>query len=254
MVGEVPLEALLVGRQSEEPVLLGQPLERHVRVVRADRPAGRLLDLGGAAEALVRAVPALVGAEIDVAVGMRPADHLLGRLEMVGVGRPDEPVGRDLEGRLRGAEEGHVRVDEVARRPTLLGRPLDDVDGVLVGPGQKARGRAEHPVPAGDDVRADDVEQGVQTRLVVGVGDRRGQVEPVRGGHGRPMVAGAVGRPDVVSWRRSPPRRPRCRRHRPPHRPRGRPHRRRRPRHRRPCRPRRRHCPCRSRSSRRRRT
>ena len=57
------------------------------------------------------------------------------------------------------------------------------------------------------------------------------------------MVAGAgsAGLRDVVSWRNPPPRRPRCRRHRPRHRLRGRPHRRRRLRHRRPCRPRRRH-------------
>ena len=46
VVEEVLLEPLLVGRQPEEPVLLGQPLERDVGVVRADRAAGRLLDVG----------------------------------------------------------------------------------------------------------------------------------------------------------------------------------------------------------------
>ena len=91
---EVALEALLVRRQAEEPVLLGQPLERDVGMVRADRAAGGLDDLGRAPEALVRAVPALVRAEVDVAVRVRPADHLLGGPDVVGIGRPDEPVRR----------------------------------------------------------------------------------------------------------------------------------------------------------------
>ena len=97
VIGVVALEPLLVRRQAEEPVLLGQPLEGHVGVVRADRPARRLDHLGGGPKALVRAVPALVRAEVEVAVGVGPADHLLGRPDVVRVGRPDEPVGGDEE-------------------------------------------------------------------------------------------------------------------------------------------------------------
>ena len=120
VVGEVALEPLLVGRQAEEPVLLGQPLERDVGVVRADRAARRLQDVGRVAEALVRAVPALVRAEVDVAVGVGPADHLLGGPDVVRVGRPDEPVGRDPEGVLGGVEQRDLLVDELARRAALV--------------------------------------------------------------------------------------------------------------------------------------
>ena len=116
MVGEVPLEALLVGRQPEEPVLLGQPLERDLGMVRADRAARRLLDVGRVAEALVGAVPALVRAEVDVAVGVRAPDHLLGGPDVVRIGRPDEPVRADGEGVLGDLEVADLLVDERARR------------------------------------------------------------------------------------------------------------------------------------------
>ena len=78
----------------------------------------------------------------------------------------------------------------VARRPALVDRRLGDVDRVLVGAGQEPRVVAEHPVPARDRVGADDLVQRVETGLVVGVRDRRGQVEARPVGHGRPMVAG----------------------------------------------------------------
>ena len=116
MVGVVALQAILVGRQPEEPVPLGQPLERDLGVVRADRPAGGLLDVGGVAEPLVRAVPALVRAEVDVAVGVRPPDELLGGQDVVGIGRPDEPVRADREGIL-----GRLEVARPSRRRSPAG-------------------------------------------------------------------------------------------------------------------------------------
>ena len=121
MVGEVALEALLVGRQAEEPVPLGQPLERDLGMVRADRPAGGLLDVGGVPEALVRAVPALVRAEVDVAVRVGPADHLLGGPDVVRVGRPDEPVRRDRRGRPR--RRGSSRPSRRRTRAAVAPRP-----------------------------------------------------------------------------------------------------------------------------------
>ena len=192
VVGEMALEALLVGRQPEEPVLLGQPLERDLGVVRADRPARRLLDVGRVAEALVRAVPALVRPEIDVAVGVGPPDHLLGRPDVVRIGRPDEAVRRDGQGVLGHPEEADLLVDERARRAALVERALGDVDGVLVGAGQEPRVVADHPVPAGDDVGADDLVERVQARLVVGVGDGRGQVVTRSVRHGSAMVAATL--------------------------------------------------------------
>ena len=170
-------------------------------MVRADRAARRLEDLGRGAEALVRAVPALVRAEVDVAVRVRPADHLVRRPDVVGVGRPDEPVGRDRQRRLGRLEQGDLLVDELARRATLVDGGLGDVDRVLVGPGQEARVVAEHPMPAGDRVGADDLVQRVQARLVVGVRDGRGQVVAGSVGHGRRMVAGQPSGPAPVTVR-----------------------------------------------------
>ena len=173
---EVRLEALLVSGQPKEPVLLGQPLEGDVRVIRADRAARRLVDIGRVAEALVRAVPALIGTEIDVAVGVGPADHLLGGPDVVGIGRPDEAIRTDGQSVLSRLEVADLLVDERLRRPTFVQRALGDVDRVLICPGQEARLIALHPVPACDDVRPDHLVQGVQARLVVRVRDGGGQV------------------------------------------------------------------------------
>ena len=122
VLGVVALEALLVGREAEEPVALGQPLQGDVGVVRAVE-AGRILDeVAGVAEALVRAVPALVRAEIDVAVGVGAADHLVDRRHVVGVGRPDEAVGAMPERVLRRQEQPDHLVDEgLGRLPALGG-------------------------------------------------------------------------------------------------------------------------------------
>ena len=192
----MPLEALLVGRQPEEPVPLGQPLERHVGVVRADHAARRLDDVGRGAEALVRAVPALVRPEIDVTAGMGAADHLLGRPDVVRIGRPDEPVRRDRQRILGRLEHGDLLGQEVERRASLVDRRLGDVDRVLVRPGQEARVVAGHPMPARDRVGPDHLVERVETRLVVRVGDRGREVVARSVGHGTPMIREpACGRP-----------------------------------------------------------
>ena len=72
---------------------------------------------------------------------------------------------------------------------------LGDVDAVLVGAGQEPGLVARHPVPAGDDVRADDLVDRVQPGRVVRVGDRGREVEAVAVGHGRAMVASGVSGP-----------------------------------------------------------
>ena len=95
-------------------------------------------------------------------------------------------------------------VHELARRAGLVDGGLGDVDRVLVGARQEPRVVAEHPVPAGDRVGADDLVQGVQARLVVGVRDRRGQVVAGSVGHGRRMVAGRPSRPAPVTVRPMP--------------------------------------------------
>ena len=191
MIGEVLLEALLIGRQTEEPILLGQPLERDVWMVRADRAARGLDDVGRVAEPLIRAVPALVRARIDVAVRECASHHLVGRSDVVRIGRPDEAVGRDTEGALGLLEQGDLLVDELARGSTLVDGGLGDVDRVLVGAGQEPRVITLHPMPARDHIRADHLVQGVHTGLRVRVGDCRGQVIPGAVVHGSAMVAAA---------------------------------------------------------------
>ena len=182
MLGVVALERRLVLREAEEPVALGQPLQRDGGVVRAVG-AGRVLDeLALGDEPLVRAVPALVRAEVEVALGVGPPDELVDGPLVVRIGRPDEPVGRDAERVLGRPEQLDHLVDEgLGRLALLLGRHRD-VHRVLVGAGEEARVVAAHPVPAGEDVRGDDLVQRVQAGPVVRVGDR-----------GREVVASAVG-------------------------------------------------------------
>ena len=180
-------------------------------MVRADRAARRLVDVGRVAEALVRAVPAFVRAEVDVAVRVRAADHLLGRPDVVRVGRPDEPVGRDRERVLGRLEELDLLVDELARRSALVDGGLGDVDRVLVGAGQEARVVADHPMPARDHVGADHLVQRVDAGLGVGVRDGRGQVVTGTVGHGSAMVprASRAGTPMAgLDRRRTPGRKP----------------------------------------------
>ena len=101
VLGEVPLQALLVGRQAEEPVALGEPLQVDRGMVGAVRAAGILDQLRGRDEALVGAVPALVRAHVEVAVGIGAAQHLVHRDLVVGIRGPDEAVRRDGQGVLR---------------------------------------------------------------------------------------------------------------------------------------------------------
>ena len=63
------LKSLLVGAQSEEPVPLLEPLQRHAGMIRADALAPLFDDITFGAESFVGAVPALICAEIDVASG-----------------------------------------------------------------------------------------------------------------------------------------------------------------------------------------
>ena len=190
VVGEQPL---LVRRQAEEPVALGQPLERHARVVGALHPGRGLVEVGRGLEPLRRAVPALVRAEVDVAVVVRPADHLLGRPVVVRIGGPDEPVGADQQRVLGRLEQLDLLVDEVARRPAEGLGGLGDVDAVLVGAGQEPRVVAAQPVPPRDDVSADDLVHRVEAGRVVRVRDGGRDVEALAVGHGPAMVAAASG-------------------------------------------------------------
>src|SRR5467141_2627555 len=60
---------------------------------------------------------------IYVAVYPGPADHLLGGPDVVRIRRPDEPVGRDRQGRFGRHEQLDHRVDELCRRLPRPGGP-----------------------------------------------------------------------------------------------------------------------------------
>src|ERR1035437_9077448 len=81
-----------------------------------------------------------------------------------------------------------------------LGRPLGDVDRMLVRAGQKASLIALHPMPACNHVGADHLIEGVQAGLVVGVGDGGRDVVAIDGAHGDRWYQEARQR-----WREWPP-------------------------------------------------
>ena len=137
---------------------------------------GVLDKLAGRNEPLVRAVPALVRADVQVPVGVGAANHLVDGPLVVLVRRADEPVGADLECVLRGLEERDHLVDEMLGILALLGRGECDVDRVLVRAREEARVVALHPPVTGDRIGADHLVERVQTRPVVRVGDGRGQI------------------------------------------------------------------------------
>ena len=183
------LQALLVSREPEEPVLLGQPLERDLGVIRADRPGGGLDDVGRVPEALVGAVPALVRADVDVAVGVGPADHLLADRTWSG-----SVVRMKRSGRMRSASSAarksatfsSTKSRGVRRSSAARIAMLTLCSSVPV---RKRVGVPRIRCQRASALGADHLVERVDAGLAVGIGDGRGDVEPV--GHGGAIVAGA---------------------------------------------------------------
>ena len=125
------------------------------------------------------AVPALVRAEIDVL--RMPALDLLPeplRAALVSrLGRPDEVVRLDLELRPGGAEASAHLIDEDRRRHAPLLRFALDLEAVLVGPGEHARGLAAEGVVPPEGVRRDRRVGRPEVGNVVDVVDGRRDVE-----------------------------------------------------------------------------
>ena len=167
------LEALLVGAEFEEPVALCEPLQRDPRVVRANRLVTLFDNVVGVAKPFVRAVPALVAANVDVARGKRASNHLLRGEGVVRVGSANESVGTNQQLRLARLEEGNLRVDEGLWAHPLLCGAGGDVDRVLIRAGQEADLVAAHAAPAGDGIGADHLVERVEARLVIGIRDGR---------------------------------------------------------------------------------
>ena len=167
------LQRLLEGGQPEEPVLLALAVERDLvdraRVVLADLVLG--LEVRAA-----RAVPALVGALVDVPVVVDALHDVLDAALVARVGGADEVVVGDVDARHQRLEALGVAVGELLRRDALaLGR-LRDRLAVLVGAGEEEHLLAALAHVAGEDVGAD---RGVRVPEVgrgVDVEDRRGDV------------------------------------------------------------------------------
>ena len=187
-LGVQPLERLLEGRQPEEPVVLLLALE----LDQVDRAAVAVLELGvGLEVGAAGAVPALVGALVDVAVVVDPLDHL-GDLRLcsgsvvrmkkslVALSRAASSLNRTA---FRSPSSRGVM-------PELLGR-LGDRLAVLVGAGEEEHVLAALAHVAREHVGGDRRVGVPEVGLAVHVVDRRGDVV----GHRPSMLPAAAGAP-----------------------------------------------------------
>jgi hypothetical protein len=177
-LGVEALERILEGGEAEEVVVL--LLARELDVV--DRAAVALLDLVLHLEVgAARAVPALVGAHVDVPVVVHPLEHLLYAGHVLGVARADEEVVRDVQARHERLEALRVAVGQLLGLEALRARRVGDRLSVLVRAGQEEHVVAALAVMAGHDVRRDRRVGVAQVGRRVDVVDRRRHVE---GAHG----------------------------------------------------------------------
>ena len=116
--GVVVEQALLVARQLEEVVLLGDPLDRPA-VDRALAVDQLVLGVIGLAR---HAVEALVGTELDVAVVVDDLEELLDRPHVAGLGGADEVGVGEVEERREGPELLAGPVDHLLGRDALAPR------------------------------------------------------------------------------------------------------------------------------------
>ena len=168
-----PLEPLLEGGEPEEVVLLLLPIELDL----VDRAAIPVLDLVLGLEVRApRAVPPLVGPEVDVTGLVDPPEDSLDALDVLGVARSDEEVVRDLEPLGHVAKARRVAVGELARRDPEPLRRLRDRLAVLVRAGEEEDVLAALAHVAGEHVARDRGVGVPEMGLGVHVVDRRRDV------------------------------------------------------------------------------
>ena len=144
-----------------------------------------------------RAVPALVGAQIDVSSGLHPAEDLFDGLPVARLGRADEIVVRDLEARVQIEVVAHDGIGELDLPDSELCRGPFDLLPVLVGAGHQAD-LVAHEAPETRDHVGDDRRVHVpDVRTIVHIVDRRRDVPGPR----HPVIASSVaaGAPPVRS-------------------------------------------------------
>jgi hypothetical protein len=202
---EVRLEGLGVAREAEEPVALGDFLERARGMQRATAVGDvrRLLE-ALAADAVHPGVGALV--EVVGAVREYALEQVLHGRVMLGGRGTHKLVVRDAEALPhRGELSGDVVHEGLRCEAGLLGR-LRDLLAVLVHPDEEPDVVAHLAVEAADGVGADLLQGVPEVRLAVGVINGAGEVEAC---HGQASVLGGADGPPRP---RRPPRRPRRRR------------------------------------------
>src|SRR5207244_9170267 len=120
--------------------------------------------------------PAGVGALVDVAARLGAPHHLDGRLDMIGIGGPDEAVVADLELVEGAAPLGGPLVDEGLRVRRMLSGEGLDLRGVLIHTGQESGLIPEQALVAGQRIGTNRLEQRMQRRRRGRVEDRGGEV------------------------------------------------------------------------------
>ena len=173
-------QAVLEGGELEEVGLLLDALQRAAAVRAEVLALGAallvgLLDLGLGEVGLLRhAVPAVVGALVEVAGLEHAVPEVLDRVVLARLGGADEVVVGDLELAPEVLEERGLGVAPLLRGHVMLGGGLGDLLAVLVHAGQEldvvARGAAEARLDVGEQGAV----RGAQVRRGVDVVDRGG--------------------------------------------------------------------------------
>ncbi len=127
-------------------------------------------------------VPAFVTGEVNVVVFQQPANDLLHRGFVPGLGRADKIIVADADFLPESLEDRDHCVGKDVRLDILSGRGFDDLDPVLIGAGEKKRLPAIQAVEAGHGIRGDRGVRMAEVRLAVGIVNRRRDVK--RLGHG----------------------------------------------------------------------
>ena len=170
---------LLVVGKPEEVVVLLLPGQHDL----VDRALVAVEDLQlGLEVGTARAVPALVGAGIDLATVVEALHELLDGGAVLGVRRADEEVVRGVHPLDHLLEVHDVAIRELARGDALALGDVRDRLAVLVGAGQEEHVLAPLAHVAREDVGGDRRVRVAQVGLRVDVVDRRGDVEAHGGG------------------------------------------------------------------------
>lgn len=124
-----------------------------------------------------RAIVAVVGSLVEVAVVMELLHEVLDALHVARLRRADEVVVGDVEVAPQLGELRHLAVAPLLRRHAVRGSGLGDLLAMLVHAGEEEDIAPVHAGEAGGGVGRDGGVRGTDMRLAVNVVDGRGYVE-----------------------------------------------------------------------------